>query len=406
MQRTHARTSPHTRTAGIDGWVDGWARLGAGQPGRCGEVGVLLPARSVLRRVGAGRGARDLRERGPLRAGQAVGAQARHHPVLVPGAPVPAPVPDGRVPLRGHPRPHQPALPARQRPRRPRQRALPQQQLRPLPHAGTRHPLSCSSRIACVRAVRGAFPSAEWWRVAGVLGQGAVLHLPGQAPHARPSSSAGHRRRVGHRQVGPPRQLCQALPVPFGISWTLIPNCGGTHALVVVCREHHPEDMVLCHYVGCSPSSTIYSLLLWRILAEVYDFLNLAWSLPDRYTWTSTPRRAHGARNLARPHTHSSHLYLSRACRACQAKHGGHHAGVPQAAGEGTRGGGQPVPPAAAAGHRRPQQARPARQRHGPRLAPLHPPRHGPPPRLHHPRYSAHPRAPFPPPPAACAHLV
>jgi len=44
--------------------------------------------------------------------------------------------------------------------------------------------------------------------------------------------------------------------------------------------DHHPEDIVVTIFVGCSPSSSQYHTLLYRILEEIKDFLSISDDLP------------------------------------------------------------------------------------------------------------------------------
>ena len=54
----------------------------------------------------------------------------------------------------------------------------------------------------------------------------------------------------------------------------LLANWGRRYA------EHHPEDILLVHHVGCSPTSASYSHLLWRLMTQTQDSLGFAESLP------------------------------------------------------------------------------------------------------------------------------
>jgi hypothetical protein len=40
------------------------------------------------------------------------------------------------------------------------------------------------------------------------------------------------------------------------------------------------KDIVLAHYIGCSPNSASYSHLLWRIMNAVQDALGFADAIP------------------------------------------------------------------------------------------------------------------------------
>lgn len=44
--------------------------------------------------------------------------------------------------------------------------------------------------------------------------------------------------------------------------------------------EHHPEDILVEHYIGCSPNSTSYSHLLWRVMNHVQSQLDESEQLP------------------------------------------------------------------------------------------------------------------------------
>jgi hypothetical protein len=39
-------------------------------------------------------------------------------------------------------------------------------------------------------------------------------------------------------------------------------------------REHHPEDLVIAHYIGCSPNSTNHIAMLARIMSELQEMLS------------------------------------------------------------------------------------------------------------------------------------
>ncbi|KAL6043085.1 actin [Balamuthia mandrillaris] len=66
----------------------------------------------------------------------------------------------------------------------------------------------------------------------------------------------------------------KALPlVVYGISGSgksaLLANYAARY------KEHHPEDIILSHFVGSSSSSTQYAFILWRIMAELHDILDI-----------------------------------------------------------------------------------------------------------------------------------
>lgn len=45
--------------------------------------------------------------------------------------------------------------------------------------------------------------------------------------------------------------------------------------------ESHPEDIVVAHFIGCSPSSASYSNILWRIMYEVNRELDYNYQIPS-----------------------------------------------------------------------------------------------------------------------------
>ena len=68
--------------------------------------------------------------------------------------------------------------------------------------------------------------------------------------------------------MSPSSPLVICGPVGVGKS-SLLVNWAARH------RDHHPEDLVVAHWIGASPSSSSHSFILWRVMQELAQAMQL-----------------------------------------------------------------------------------------------------------------------------------